>query len=415
MNIKLQTKINTINHNGLHYNSKQERNVTQSNCAEKKDSLPDIRANNLPSMGINFKGRNVGQLYEEYNWLINYDHERPIKAFLKMKDTTESMDNFLKAILNTEDRSYQLIDSIAYSGKELMDVTQGLISKIGENSETLLTFIPGNPYRRAYEKYIISRFDNAHTMSEILKIRPDWAEEALMGKYQRLKGNANFKIGKIPCEFPKENNTFQQILDYLEPLRQQGYKQEQKIDDLKIGNRTYKFKSFTEGKSDKNVFCVTVPEGKKFVLKIGSKEHTGLNEPFSLGTLALVDTYLTTNRSINSAPLRFYDKVRDVSVYSFIEHCPIALKDKPSINEVNSKLSDFRKLGLQYNDTVGSKNYFRLEDVHKEVLSEQELREGIAKEEWISVDNDHVTYDSRLHPPIKGLHRRLPNGMMFCC
>lgn len=373
-----------------------------------------INTNTAYKKAPNFKGgagRNVGQLYEEYNWLINVDHTRPVDAFLKMKDTPEAMDNFLNAILKTEDRSYQFINSIAYCGKELLNVTNGLIKKLGDKSQTLLTFIPGNPYREAYKKYIVTKFDNAHTMEEILKVRPDWREDALMGKYQRLKGNDRFTIGKIPAVLPKENHTYEQILDHLNPFMQEGYKQKQNIPDLKIGNRNYSFSSFSDGKSDKNVFAVQTPEGKKLVFKIGSKKHTGLNEPFGLGPLALVDTYLTTNRSVNSAPLRFYDKVNDVAIYSFIEHCPVKLDHKPSIEEVNSKLSDFKQLGLRYNDTVGSNNYFQLEDVHKDALGGIDCTEGISKSEWISVDNDHVTFDSRLHPRIEGLNKQLPNAM----
>lgn len=373
-----------------------------------------IRANQLASIGFNFTGRGIDQLYNEYNWYIYHDHEKPIMAFLKIKEEPNVMDNFLGTILSAEDRSYEFIDSIARSGKELLKITDGLKKVVGENSQSLMTFMPQCPYTKAYKNYIIQRYDNANTITEILKIRPDWAQEALLAKYDRLKPGKWLKIGNIPNEFPQEFKTYDKITDYLRPKMQNGYKNEQKIPDLKTGNRTYKFESFTNGKSDKNVFCITVPEGKKFVLKMGNEDDRGLNKPFGLGTLSLIDTYLTTNRSKNSAPLRFYDHQKNVSIYSYIEHCPIKRDEVTSLSEVNNKLPDFKKLGLYYNDTIGSNNYFQLKDIHKNAVGSHDIENGIRNNEWISVDNDHVTFASLLHPRIDGLHRALPDIINVC-
>ncbi|MCM1264832.1 MAG: hypothetical protein NC200_01415 [Candidatus Gastranaerophilales bacterium] len=412
MNILATNQINQAN---IHTKNNKNTNISSVNNMTIMPQNKPVRANQLASKGFNFTGRGINQLYDEYNWFINHDGEKAINAFLKIKEDPKTMDGFLTAILTAEDRSYQFIDSIVRSGKELTNITDRLTEKVGRDSKNLLTFMPNCPYTQAYQRYITSRFDNAHTMNEILRIRPDWAEEALMGKYERLKGNNHFKIGKIPSEFPKSDNTYQQIIEHLRPNMQSGYKIQQNIPDLTIGNRTYQFHSFTEGKSDKNVFCVKVPEGKQFVIKMGEEKNRGLNKPFGLGTLALIDTFLTTNRSKNSAPLHFYDHINNVSIYSFVEHCPVPQSANKSLSEVNNKLGDFRRLGLTFNDTVGNNNYFLLEDVHKASVNSEELQEGISNGEWISVDNDHVTFDSRLHPIIKGLHRPLPNVMNFCC
>lgn len=413
MNLSVSNNINNINYkSGINNSTKNITTPTQPNTTK---HLPTVRANQLASKGLNFTGRNIGQLYEEYNWFINHDHEKPIHAFLKIKEDPQTMDNFLGAILATEDRSYQFIDSIVRSGKELSDITVKLRDKLSPSSPNMMTFMPQCPYTKAYKKYITQRFDNAHTMSEILRMRPDWSEEALLGKYERLKPGESFRIGKIPNEFPIETNTYDKMINHLKPNMQFGFKQQQEIPDLTINNRNYKFESFTNGKSDKNVFCVTVPEGKKFVIKMGKEEDNGLNKPFGLGTLSLIDTYLTTNRSKNSAPLRFYDRKRNVSIYEYIEHCPVQLNHTPDIIEVNNKLSDFKKLGLMYNDTVGSNNYYQLADAHRNLIDTNELESGIQNQEWISVDNDHVTFSSILHPQIEGFHKSLPNMMGMCC
>ena len=392
-------------------------NIPIERCVERCNTQP-VRANQLASKGFNFTGRGIAQLYEEYNWFIRHDKTPAVKAFLKIKEDPKTMDKFLNHILNTEDRSYEFIDSIARSGKELTDITNGLIDKIGNDSETLLTFWHDNVYHKAYKKYITKRYNDAHTMSELLRIRPDWTEEALMSKYQNLKPGSSFRIGKIPCELPKDMGAYDLIIDHLRPNMQRGYKVTQNIPDLQIGNRTYKFNSFTEGRSDKNVFCITTPEQKKFVFKIGDPQDRGLDKPFGLGTLAKIDTYLTTNRSKNSAPLRFYDHNRNVAIYTYVEHCPLELLNKPSIQEVNQRLGDFRKLGLYYNDTVGHNNYFELKEVHKSMKNgdiADEIEKGINNNEWISVDNDHVTFNNRLHPQIREFHRELPNMMNMCC
>ncbi|MCD8377803.1 MAG: hypothetical protein LUB59_03340 [Candidatus Gastranaerophilales bacterium] len=411
------TACNSVNTNNVKQYPSLNTSISVPVCVAKcsEPHLPAVRSNQLASRGIIFSGRNINQLYEEYNWFINHDHEKPIKAFLKMKDSPETMDNFLTAILSTEDRSYQFIDSIVRSGKELLNITTNLRENLPSSSKNLMTFMPDNPYRMAYEKYITRRFDNANTMSEILRIRPDWDEAALIGKYEHLKPGGGFKIGKIPNEFPLSESTYDRVIEHLRPNMQNGFKQEQKIPDLQIGHRIYQFSSFTNGKSDKNVFCVTVPEGKKFVIKMCNENDRTLNNPFGLGTLAKIDTYLTTNRSKNSAPLRFYDHKRNVSIYEYIEHCPIAEGNTAHLDEVNRKLSDFNKLGLYYNDTVGTNNYFRLEDVHRDLMDEEEIKQGIRNNEWISVDNDHVTFSSILHPVIEGLHKPLPNLMGLCC
>ena len=82
-----------------------------------------------------------------------------------------------------------------------------------------------------------------------------------------------------------------------------GVKNKKKIESLTIGYRKYDFAYFTEGKSDKNVFGLFTPEGKKYVLKMSTPERRSLDNPFALGTLAKIDSYLTYNRSRNSAQL----------------------------------------------------------------------------------------------------------------
>ncbi len=39
------------------------------------------------------------------------------------------------------------------------------------------------------------------------------------------------------------------------------------------------------------------------------------------------------------------------------------------------------------------------------------FQDALNKNEWISVDNDHVTYNNRLQPFVNGFNKTLPNAM----
>ena len=58
-----------------------------------------------------------------------------------------------------------------------------------------------NPYRQAFEKYLIDRYKNDKSVESLLKLRPDWRESALIDKYEKLTGSRALKIGNLPDEF----------------------------------------------------------------------------------------------------------------------------------------------------------------------------------------------------------------------
>ncbi len=357
-----------------------------------------------------FRGANIGKMYEEYNWYINQDKVPAIMSFLKISAPKEELDEFLTHILNTKDRSYELIDSIVSAPRETGNILRKLSEKVGVNSKNIMTFYPDSPYNKAYTNYIEEKYKRANTLSELLKIRPDWAGEALMKKYVSLTGNNHLKIGNIPKQIPKEH--LEQILPYLKSKMEVGLKSRKEIDDLVIDGRTYKFIYYTEGKSSKNVFKIEVPAFmKKYVLKIDSPDKRSLDAPFALGTLAKIDKYLTANRSRNSAPLCYYDHEENYSIYKYIKHTHI---DEPSNNLtiIKKHLPDFQALGLDYNYTVGYKNFFKLNEHSIDTHYHMEgFDEAVHQNEWISVDNDHVTYSNRFNPNVNGYHKALPNAM----
>ena len=385
----------------------KNKNINYNNI--EKNNISNVYASNV--YNIHFGAKNINQLYEEYNWYINHDHTPAINSFLKIAADKKDMDSFLTAILNTDDRSYQFIDSLVRQPRNMPELTQTLVDKVGEQSKNIMPFFIDSPYNKAYNKYIDKKYHDAHTISELLRVRPDWKGDVLLEKHRQLKGNNFFEIGNIPKEF-SDNHLFL-IADYLKDKMEIGLKKNKKIANLKLDNREYEFKFFTEGKSEKNVFGVFTPERKKYVLKMSDEKYRSLDNPFALGTLAKIDTYLTTNRSRNSAPLCYYNHDRNMSVYKYIEHNHVANKSN-NLQEISEHLPDFKALGLTYNDNVGDKNYFQLKmNSNEDMQNTEGFSEAIMKNEWISVDNDHVTFNNKFQPSVSKYNAPLPNAMQM--
>ena len=360
---------------------------------------------------INFRGKTdpMTKLWEEYNWYIRNDKTPAIFSFLKIKEAPEVMEKFFNTILESSDRAHELLSSIAYNPRKTIEINKGLRKVLPSESLNLMPFRFDSPYNKAYTKFVDWKYDTAKSVEDLFKMRPDWRGEAIIEKYKQLRPNEMLEIGNVPKDIPK--NHLDQIVEYLSNYVEYGVKSEKNIDSLKIGNRTYDFKFFTEGKSDKNVFGVFTPEGKKYVIKKSDPMYRSLDDPFALGTLAKIDSYLTYNRSRNSAPFCYYNHDKNYSVYKYIEHVPT--EDYiSSLSEVKEKLPDFKALGLTYNDTVGYKNFFMMHSRSNQALHGTEgLETGIKQKEWVSVDNDHVTYNNPLQPLVGNKVTSLPNGM----
>lgn len=405
MQINFTPQFNIANHS-----KPALKNHTDAASFVSQVQYKSVRANQLASKGLHFGSKNINQLYDEYNWYINNDKTPAIDAFLKIDESPEVMDGFLTTILNTDDRGYQFVDSIVRNPRKSREMSTSLSKKVGSNSKNVMVFLPNSPYQVAYKKYIDKRVENANTLSEVLRIRPDWKESKLVEKHQQLKGDAPLEIGNIPKEFP--NDDLFKIADYLNNYREVGLKSNKKIDSLNINDRNYDFQYFTEGRSDKSVFGVSVPEGKNFVFKMGNPSDRSLNAPFALGTLAMIDSYLTTNRSRNSAPICYYNHDKNMSVYKYIAHTKVN-GDEHNLHNISSHLPDFTALGLSYNDNVGYNNCFLMDDANEDLHDTEGFSDGVKNSEWISVDNDHVTYNNIWNPRVDKYSTELPNAMQM--
>jgi hypothetical protein len=360
---------------------------------------------------LGFRGKILTpKLLNEYNWFINKDGIPAINSLLKLNAPASELEELVNYILKDNQLSYNLIDSIVTQPRQNKTLAKILQEKIPNENPLRNIHSPIGSFHIAYENYLDSRYKNAKSVSELLKIRPDWKEDALLAKHRELHGNNDFELGTVPDSIGAEN--FEPIINYLHNFVDYGFKTEKQIGDLNLNGKIFKFRNFIDGKSSKNVFKIDVPNGEAFVLKMGNANDRGLNKPFEIGTCAIIDTYLTQNNCRNSAPLRYYNHNSNTAIYNFIEHNkPVDKIEK--LNEFQEKMPDFYDLGLSHNDTVGSNNYFILEDNQNSMKNTYDFDYGVEHEEFISVDNDHVTYNLPLIPMSYKYSQPLPCEMQM--
>ena len=344
----------------------------------------------------------------EYKSRINPHTKQAINSFLQIDAPNESLNSLLNYILNNEELSYQFFDSITDQVRSNAKFYKELSAKLPCCSDILRTEHPLSPYYSAYSRYIDKLYNDADSVSALLKIRPDWKEDVLLKKHRELYHNDSFEIGFVPDCIGKDN--FNDLVNYLNQHSQYGFKIHKEIPDLSINGKNFKITALIDGKSDKNVFQVEAENGEKFIVKIASTANRSLDEPFALGTLAKIDTYLTRNNCRNSAPIRYYNHDYNVAIYDYINQ--VKVPRTHDVSQSGKKIPDFGDLGMRQNDTVGANNYFKLDESQTAMKNTFDYEYGVNHEELISVDNDHATFINILAPKISEYHKDLPNAML---
>lgn len=355
-------------------------------------------------------GKQLSAVVNDYKWFIAHDKIPAVESFIKIDAPAETMESLMRHILGDEAASYEFIDSIVSQPRKIKHFAAALREKLPQNTDMFNIFSYANPYRSAYNNYIAARVQNASSVSELLTIRPDWDENVLLSKHRELYHNDDFELGIIPDCIGRDN--YHTIVGYLRNFVDVGFKTKKDISDLNLNGQIYKFENFIDGKSDKNVFKITAPNGESFILKMANPESRGLNKPFAIGTLAMIDTYLARNNCRNSAPIRYYHHDSNTVLYDFIEHNTADSKLN-QLHEFVVNMPDFADLGLRHNDTVGANNYFKLEKNQRAMQHTYDFLYGVDHNELVSVDNDHVTFDQPLSPIDYNYNKPLPCEMQM--
>lgn len=383
--------------------------LVSKRCVESSVVCNENQKQKVFATNFCFRGINTQPLIFRYKNLIEHEKNIPIEALLKLEGTKEELTVFTDKILTDKHLGFDFIDSIVRHPRQIKLYFAKLQEKLSSQSSIFNIYAPNNLYKQAYENYIETRVQNAKSVSELIKIRPDWREEFLLQKHYELYGNREFELGFVPDSIGNEN--FSIIMDYLKKYNDFGFKIKHEIPDLYVHGKNFSFEKLIDGRSDKNVFLIKAPSGKKYVIKTASQENKGLNKPFSLGACCLVDQYLTRNNCRNSAPLRYYHHNTNTAIYDFIEH----EKTEHMVNfkDFKENMPDFEDLGLKHNDTVGVNNYFKLNEKQKAMENSFDFQYGVEHQELVSVDNDHVTYNQFISPMIDKYHTYLPMGMQM--
>ncbi len=398
------------NHRNLSFISKRDETNEQKLSNTQSTGIP--KGLKAVHFGHNIIPGAAEALIKDYKWFINNDKLPAINALLKIKTDKTAFDSLLRSILKDDELSYELIDSIIKQPRNMKYFLKDFEEKLPVGSDMFLTFMPHNIYTKAYTKYIDKRVENAKSISELLEIRPDWKEDVLLSKHSDIYNNNDFELGHVPEAI--NHGKFEEIVHYLRKYMDYGInKSEKDIPAITINGTTFNFRYFTDGKTDKNVFGISDNNGERFIIKIAPTERKSLNDACALGTLCKIDTYLTRNYCRNSAPLRYYNHNLNASIYDFIEHQKV--DKKITLEEIRENIPDFIDLNLKYNDTAGKNNFFILDHTQHRVKGMNDYHYGVEKSEWITVDNDHVIFESRFQPIIDKYHHVLPNTMDIFC
>jgi len=404
-------KVNTINSYGLKFNVLSKSQYRCSIPTIQNEEINQDKTQKVYATNLGFKGgtQQLVPLMNDYKWFVRHDQKEPIVAFLSIEASKEGMEALANAILADDKMSYQFIKSLTRVPRKIKLHYRALKEKMPDNSVFFNIYDPTNKYRIAYEKFIEKKIEKAKHTSDLLKLRPDWKEDFLIQKHKELYNNDNFELGQVPHRIGKEN--FEPIINYLKNYMDYGFKTKQDIPNLTVNGKTFEFEKLMDGRSDKNVYKITTPEGKNFVIKMAEPSNRGLNRPFAIGTCCIIDQYLTRNNCRNSAPLRYYNHDNNVAIYDYIHHATTTKMH--SLREFVDAMPDFADLGLRHADTIGNNNYFKLNGSQDAMKKTFDLRYGIEHGELISVDNDHVTYNQVLCPMIYKYHKDLPSGMQM--
>lgn len=253
-------------------------------------------------------------------------------------------------------------------------------------------------YNSVFRKYTQQMYDQATTLEELVKFRPDWDERALWEKHYQLKESGPLTLGKLPASFNPENS-FNEIGEQLTEKTKQAIRlrnQKKKVPesfDISSGNLTLTFKRLKSGQSTKSVYLVEPEAGKKFVVKIDPIFKNRLNRGNSVAQDAIIDYYLTANECENVAKLYYFNNDYNLAIYEYVEPDEDQSAVESCIEQqtgLNANMPDYTALGMIFIDNHGSDNI--------------RVRNG----KFVVIDSGYSFYNCSLKPRVSWYHSQLP-------
>lgn len=250
------------------------------------------------------------------------------------------------------------------------------------------------PYKEAHELYTKKLYREAQSLEELIKVRPDWAPDKIVAKYQSLHGLDPVKLGKIPKTMGSKK-CFNMIAGHLyKYATENAYSDEPfEIPPLRAGNRTYTFKPVTKGRTAKLPVITTDDRGRKYMIKI---DPSGIEGPLnfqladSVALQAVIDYYLTANNCDNAAKLLYFDEQYNTALYEYVDGESNSLDFSTENSTLDTIIPDFYKLGMTFTDTIGEDNI--LWRGNKNII----------------VDTGYSYFECALRPTVAQYHWKLP-------
>lgn len=332
------------------------------------------------------------------------DSENSYLSKINSFNTPEETKNYLNNVINSDYERENFIDELTSNPAKSKEIVQLLKRKLGGEKKFSDWYLDKNGYVENYEKYLNTKYKNATSVDELLKIQPNWGYWAFERKqadidfpFQNVDNlmrdmNINFNFGSIPYDLCSKSD-FSNICNVLKNsefgIRNKGISTVNGYiiaDQLSGGD-----------KSAKNIYKLRTTNGNKYILKTDRfypedklenesnryiprfAKETKLLKGDAVYLDACIDRYLDLNGIKSNAKLLYYDFKNNAALYEYVEGSePLYTGKKGNVDaiEANRLFEDINDvgvyindIGLQYNCQQDDKGNYRITDIgHSEYV-----------------------------------------------
>ena len=304
----------------------------------------------------------------------------------KMDGTPQEVASLLMDFVNSPKHRDSFIEDLTREPNKSKEVVSVLVDKLGGKENFLRWYLADNGYVKNYDRYLKDKVENATSISELVKLQPNWGYWTLERKYCALHGyltketqdkkmrdmEANFTFGELPRDFADQTD-FRYLVERLKSAAWMFN------GTLSIYGSNYKVEQLEGGDlSSKNIYKVS-RGGKDYIIKMDRfypEEHVVSSNPYNKRNMregrllrgdsvyldACIDYYLQQNGCNSNAKLLYYDFKNNVSLYEYVDATEI--KDSRTLGmvgqvEANKLFKDINDLGVYLNDIGLSFNCYR--------------------------------------------------------
>ena len=303
-----------------------------------------------------------------------------------MNAEPQKVANLMTFFLNSEKHRDAFIEDLIKEPAKSKEVVSILVNKLGGQENFLRWYLGKDGYVKSYDRYLKDKVENATSISELVKLQPNWGYWALERKYCSLQGytskesqdkkmrdmEANFTFGTLPAGFG-DSSDFRKLISQLKSADWMCNESFYVYDDY------YHVEQLEGGDlSSKNIYKVT-KNGKPYIIKMDRfypEEKVYSSNAYNKRNMregrllrgdsvyldACIDYYLQQNGCESNAKLLYYDFQNNASLYEYVDAEEIKSSktlDMVGQVEANKLFKDINDLGVYLNDIGLSFNCYR--------------------------------------------------------